>query len=237
MILNDFLMPAKALYALATLGALSACYKPIDPVMPAGQAGYDVMAAAPAQESPARYTLAPGDKISVRVYGEDELSLDELVVDNAGIVSLPLIGDVQARGRTASELARAIESAYGADFLRNPQVSVGMLAMQERTIAVEGEVTVPGVFAYKEGQTLLSALALARSPTEKAKLDEIIVFRTIEGRESAARFDLRDIRGGRAPDLALEPGDVVVVGYSSVRAAYLDAVRALPVVSLFAPIT
>ena len=225
-------------YALAISAAAltSGCYRPIDPVVPAGQAGYEVMAAAPVAASPARYTLSPGDKIAVRVYGEADLSLDEVVVDNAGVVSLPLIGDIQARGRTASELARSIETAYGAEFLRNPQVSVATLAIQEPTIAVEGEVEVPGVFAYKEGQTLLGALALARSPTEKAKLDEIIVFRTVDGRQSAARFDLRDIRGGRSPDLALQPGDVIVVGYSSVRSAFLDAVRALPVINLFTPI-
>ena len=227
----------KVWLAVLTSYAVAGCYKPIDPVMPAGDAAYAMMEAATPDPTSGRYTLRPGDKIGVHVFGEEDLSVHEVVIDNAGVVSLPLIGDVEARGRTASELARAIETAYGSSFLRDPQVNVTMRAIQERTIAVEGEVNTPGVFPYQEGQTLLSALALARSPTEKAKLDEVIVFRTIEGRESAARFDVRDIRGGRAPNLVLQPGDVVVVGYSSVRTAYLDAVRALPALSLFAPIT
>ena len=230
-------MPLRPLLALLGLCLLSACYKPTNPVVPAGQEAYAIMADPGVASGPARYTLSPGDKLAIRVYGEEELSVKEIFVDNAGMVSMPLIGDVVARGQTASELARTIEAAYGAQFLRDPQVSVAMLSVPERTIAIEGEVKLPGVYPYKQGQTLLTALALARSPTDKAKLDEIIVFRTIEGRESAARFDLRDIRGGRSPDLALQPGDVIVVGYSSVRSAYLDAVRALPVVSLFAPVT
>lgn len=232
----QFIAAVRQLIAVLAFGLLAACYKPINPVVPAGQAGYDAIAVDPDAAGPPRYTLMPGDKVTVRVYGEDELSMNDVRIDNAGILSMPLIGDVRAQGRTASEFARAIEAAYGAEYLRDPQVSVAIIEARQRTIAVEGEVELPGVFPYSEGQTLLSALALARSPTEKAKLDEIIVFRTIDGVESAARFDLRDIRGGRAPNLQILPGDVVVVGYSSVRAAYLDAVRALPVVNLFRPI-
>ncbi|MBX7540054.1 polysaccharide biosynthesis/export family protein [Qipengyuania sphaerica] len=225
------------LSALLAFGLLAACQKPIDPVMPAGQAGYDAVAVDPVNLLPERYPLGPGDKISVRVYGETELSLSEIIIDNAGFVSLPLVGDLRAAGFTASELARNVEAAYAAEFLRDPQVNVSILEARKRTITVEGEVKVPGVFPYAEGQTLLTALALAQSPTERAKLDEVIVFRTIGGQQSAGRFDLRDIRGGRMPDLALVPGDVVVVGYSSVKSAYLDAVKALPVIGLFRPIT
>ena len=222
--------------ALLALPMVAACQRPLDPVMPAGQAGYDAIAVDPETLTNMRYALMPGDEITIRVYGEEELSLREIIIDNAGIVSMPLIGDVRAAGRTASEFARDIEAAYGARYLRDPEVTVSILKSQPRVIAVEGEVDAPGVFPYGEGQTLLSALALARSPSEQAKLDEIIVFRTIGGVERAARFDLRDIRGGRMPNVALFPGDVVVVGYSSVKGAYLDAVRALPVVSLFRPI-
>ena len=224
------------LVPLFGMAMLAACQRPIDPVVPAGEAAYDAVIAEP-NAAPSRYTLLPGDRIGVRVYGESELSVNEVAIDNAGIVSLPLIGDVGATGRTASELARTIEAAYAAEYLRDPQVTVVILQGRTRTIAVEGEVAQPGVYPFAEGQTLLTALALARSPTEKAKLDEVIVFRTVEGRESAGRFDLRAIRGGRSPDLALMPGDVVVVGYSSIKSTYIDAVRALPVLGLFRPIT
>lgn len=224
---------------VATLGAvtlLAACQPPLDPVVPAGQAGYDAVAVDPAQAAPQVYVLAPGDKIAVQVYGEPELSVSELAIDNAGNVSLPLIGQVRAAGQSSTELARTVEAAYAADFVRDPRVNVVVLEGQQRTIAIEGEVEQPGVFPYSEGQTLLTALALARSPTETAKLDEVIIFRTIGGQRSAGRFDLQDIRGGRSPDVPLMAGDVVVVGYSTVRGAYLDVVRTIPIFGIFRPI-
>lgn len=225
------------LAVIASCALMASCQKPLDPVVPAGQAGYDAVVVDPVVATPDRYELKPGDKIAIRVYGESELSVSEIIIDNAGIVSLPLIGDVRALGSTATELGDLIEAAYAAEFLREPQVTVFILSAYQQTIAVEGEVRQPGVFPFAQGQTLLSALALARSPTETAKLDEVMVFRTIDGVKSAGRFDLRDIRGGRMPDVALVPGDVVVVGFSSVRAAWLDAVRALPVLGFFRPIT
>lgn len=133
----------RILAAAAGLSAsllLSACQKPLDPVVPAGQAGYDAVAIDPAAAMPQRYALLPGDKISVRVYEEPELTVEEIVLDNAGIVSLPLIGDVRAAGQTATELARSIEAAYSAEYLRDPRVSVLVLQGRTQTIAVEGEV-------------------------------------------------------------------------------------------------
>lgn len=217
------------------LALLAACRQPLDPVVPAGQAGYDAVAVDPANVLPERYALSPGDKIAVRVYEEPELAVEEIVLDNAGVVSLPLIGDVRAAGQTATELARSIEAAYAAEYLRDPRVSVLVLQGRVQTIAVEGEVEQPGVFPYVEGQTLLSALALARSPTDTAKLDEVMIFRSVGGQRTAGRFDVQHIRGGRMPDVALVPGDVVVVGYSSARGAYHDIIRAIPVFGVFRP--
>ncbi len=224
---------AAAVLCCALLGA---CQAPLNPVVPAGDAGYAAIAVPEGSALPERYPLAPGDVIGVRVYGEEELTVEEIALDQAGIVSLPLIGDVRAAGLSATELARAIEAAYGAQYLRDPRVSVLIKKAQPQTIAVEGEVTQPGVYPYAPGQTLLTALALARSPTDTAKLDEVIVFRTIGGQRSAGRFDLQAIRGGRMPDVAMLPGDVVVVGYSSLRGAYLDVLRAVPILGIFQPI-
>lgn len=215
---------------------LTACQRPLNPVVPAGQAGYDAVAVDAASSLPERYTLNPGDVIAVRVFDEPNLSVEEIALDNAGIVTLPLIGEVRAVGLSATELAAAIEAAYASNYLRDPRISVIVKQGRTRTIAVEGEVEQPGVFPYAEGQTLLTALALAQSPTDTAKLDEVMIFRTVDGQSTAGRFDLRAIRGGRMPDVALMSGDVVVVGYSSVRGAWQDVLRAVPVFGIFRPI-
>lgn len=222
--------PVAAISALV----LASCQSGLDPAVPDGQAGYSAIAT-DVSSLASRYPLAPGDVVSVRVYDEAELSVESITLDNAGVLSLPLIGDVRAAGLTATELARSIEAAYAAEYLRDPRVSVLIKEAQVQTIAVEGEVTQPGVFPYQEGQTLLTALALARSPTDTARLDHVIVFRTAGGERQAGRFDVRAIRGGAMPDVALLPGDTVVVGYSATRGAFLDAVRAIPIIGVFRP--
>ena len=221
---------------LTGLISLAACQAPLDPVVPAGQAGYEAVAVDPANTLPERYTLVPGDVIGVRVFDEPDLSIDEIALDNAGNVTLPLVGEVRAVGLSAAEFAAAVEAAYASNYLRDPRVSVIVKQGRGRTIAVEGEVEQPGVFPFVEGQTLLSALALARSPTDTAKLDEVMIFRSVDGQRTAGRFDLQAIRSGRMPDVALVPGDVVVVGYSSLRGAWQDVLRAVPVFGIFRPI-
>lgn len=221
--------------ALGALSGLSACEGGAQPVVPAGDAGYAAIAVPAESATPKRYTLLPGDILSVRVYDEPDLSVEEIAIDNAGVLSLPLIGDVRVTGLTATELARTVEAAYAADYLRDPRVTVLVKKAQVRTIAVEGEVELPGVYPYAEGQTLLTALALGRSPTEKAKMDEVMIFRVVDGERLAGRFDANAIRGGRMPDVPLMPGDTVVVGFSNARGIFLDAIRAIPVIGVFRP--
>ena len=230
----NFRTRLRAMGCVAIAASLAGCQTGLDPVVPAGQAGYSALAT-DASPLAARSALEPGDIVSIRVYDEADLSVEDIAIDNAGVLSLPLIGDVRAAGRTATELSRAIEAAYAADYLRDPRVSVLVKQARVQTITVEGEVTQPGVFPYREGQTLLTALALARSPTDTAKLDHVIVFRTAGGERQAGRFDVQAIRGGAMPDVALLPGDTVVVGYSSTRGAFLDAVRAIPIIGVFRP--
>lgn len=214
---------------------LTGCIPPLDPVVPVGKAGYDALAeAAPAV--PERYAMQPGDVVSVRILGEPELSQDEVAIDNAGYLSLPLIGEIRAYGSSASEVATAIERAYGARYLRNPRASVSIRSAREMTVSVEGQVNQPGVYPWRSGDTLLTALAQARSPTDVARLDQVLVFRTRSGRRYGGRFDLQAIRGGRMADLLLAPGDVIVVGHSSLRGTYKDVLQTAPLVGVLRPL-
>ena len=85
-----------------------------------------------------------------------------------------------------------------------------------------------GVYEIQPGYTLLSALALAGSPTLEAKLDEVLVFRTVDGQRMGGRFDLTEVRAGRMADPQLIAGDVIVVGYSRSQGLYQDLLRVAP---------
>jgi polysaccharide export outer membrane protein len=207
--------------------ALAGCQPTLHSQLPSGLAAYDVIRD-PVDVTPVAYLLRPGDKLAINIFQEEDLSQRELQIDEAGMISLPLIGDIQAAGQSPGQLSRAIEAAYGRNFLRDPQANVILLEARERTVSVEGEVKTAGVYKVQPGYTLLSALALAGSPNERAKLDEVLIFRTIDGQRMGARFDVTEVRAGRMADPMIVPGDVVVVGFSRARSLYRDALQILP---------
>lgn len=207
--------------------ALAGCQPSLNSELPSGPAAYEVIRG-PTDVTPVAYLLRPGDKLAINIFQEEDLSQRELQIDEAGTISLPLIGDMQAAGLSPGQLSRAIEAAYGRNYLRDPQANVVLLEARERTVSVEGEVKTAGVYKVQPGYTLLSALALAGSPTERAKLDEVLIFRTVDGQRMGGRFDVTEVRAGRMPDPLIVPGDVVVVGFSRARSLYRDALQILP---------
>lgn len=217
---------------LLPLAALAACQPQLHPDLPTGQAAYDTIQPAVAAQGSA-YLLHSGDVVSVNVFQEPDLTVENVAIDGAGNLYLPLIGQVQAGGRSQAELSQEIERAYGNGYLRNPKVAVVVKQALSSTVSVEGEVEQPGVYQIQSGATLLTAMALAQSPTRTAKLDQVLVFRTVNGERMGARFDLTDIRSGSSPDPQVLPGDVIVVGFSAVRGAYRDLLEAAPLFNIF----
>lgn len=214
--------------------ALGACQSTLQSAQLAeGAAAYAI--APPQDGAPVRqaYRIGPGDLISVQVFQEPDLSNDKVQVDDVGRIQLPLAGDVLAAGLSAPELSRVIAERLGREFLRNPQVVVALVSTREQTVAVEGQVKMPGVYKITPDDTLLSAIARAQSPTNVARLDEVIVFRMVNGQRMGARFDLAAIRAGRSPNPQILAGDVVVVGYSSLKGIYRDILQAAPLLNVF----
>lgn len=201
--------------------------------LPQGEAAYEIAPPADAAAKPQAYRIGAGDLISVQVFQEPDLSSDKIQVDDVGRIQIPLAGDILAAGLTGPELAAVIAERLGREFIRYPRVVVSVVSTREQSVAVEGEVKMPGVYKVTPNDTLLSAIARAQSPTNVARLDEVIVFRTVNGRRMGARFDLREIRTGRAPDPQILGGDVIVVGFSSLKGVYRDILQAAPLLNVF----
>ncbi|HEU0043730.1 polysaccharide biosynthesis/export family protein [Sphingomonas sp.] len=210
---------------------LAACSSPRSN-LPAGPAAYDVIPA-PTGNTLTDYRINALDELSITVFREPELSIERLRVDAAGIVQYPLIGTVRAAGRTAVELSSEITARLDARFVRNPQVTVAVLSSQGQRVTVEGSVRAPGVYEMGGNATLLEALARAQSPTDTAKLGEVVVFRVVEGQRMGAVFDLRRIRAGLDADPRIVGGDTVVVGFNQVKGAFRDFLSAAPLLTLF----
>ena len=143
----------------------------------------------------AGYRLAPNDKLKITVFGAEDMSGD-FTVNDAGNVSMPLIGDVKAAGLTPPQFARALEAKLRDGYMRDPKVSVQANAY--RPIYIFGEVTKPGEFPYSSNMTVLNAVALGGGYSYRANQNYVIVSRG--GRDYKAEVTAR-----------LEPDDIVRV--------------------------
>ena len=203
-----------------------------NPNVPVGEAAYrTIPATIPA---PTVYAIAPKDVLQVRVFGEPDLSVEKARVDEAGFIQLPFAGQVKAAGRSAPELKDEITGILARKYLKDPQVAVAVDEAAPRCVTVEGEVKVPGSFELSGNTTLLGALAKAQSPSPTAKLDQVVIFRTIDGQRMVARFDVKDIRGGVSPDPIIMDGDLVVVGNSKIKTLWQDFLKTAPLFNAFA---
>ncbi|HEX5775987.1 MAG TPA: polysaccharide biosynthesis/export family protein [Caulobacteraceae bacterium] len=187
----------------------------------------------PLTASQAEYVIGPLDKLSVTVFQAPDLSLKGAQVDAGGRITFPLIGQVQASGRTASQLATDISAALGKSYMQSPEVSVTVDEAASQKVTVEGAVVQPGVFNLTGPTTLLETIAMARGPDKTADLRNVAIFRTIQGKRAAAVFDLKAIRLGEAPDPTVYGNDIVVVQGSDTRGIWQELLRAAPLIGVF----
>lgn len=155
-------------------------------------------------------------------------------VDASGQIEMPLIGSLQAAGRTPAELGADIRTRLASRYLQNPQVTVRIAEAANQKITVDGAVVQAGVFETKGQTTLLQAVAMARGASRVADLRSVAVFRTVEDQRMVAVFDLEAIRAGQAPDPLLQGDDVVIVDTSRLSVALQTVIAALPAVGSFA---
>jgi len=199
------------------------------PVEAAGQGDFSAV------QSP-DYRLRPTDVVNVTVFREPDLSVQQIPVGADGQIALPLVGAVQAEGRTTADLARAVEAVLARGFLTNPRVAVNIIQYNSHRVTVEGAVKKPGVFAFVPGARLSSAIAQAEGPDRIAKLDQIAVFRQAPGGLTVAKFDYRAVQRGTMIDPVLLPGDRVVVGTSGLSQLWQDVLKTLPAFAIFTQI-
>jgi polysaccharide export outer membrane protein len=174
------------------------------------------------------YKIGQGDELSLSVFGEPDLSAPKLIVDDAGRIQVPLAGSVMVAGLSPAEASELIEGKLGRRYLRDPQVALNVTTQAEKLVSVEGQVNHAGSYPINGTTTLLSAIAMAQSPTRIAKLDETMLFRTVNGERMVARFDIKRIRAGQDSDPQILPGDVVVVGFSQSKSVYRDIISMAP---------
>ncbi len=151
----------------------------------------------PAFEAP--YTLDAGDRLRVVVFGQDGLT-NSYAVDSAGKITMPLIGAVEARGKTTSDLSGLIVTRLKGGYIREPHVAVEVESY--RPFFILGEVTTAGQYAYVNSLTVESAVAVAGGFSPRALKTGASVARIVDGRTIHAFVPL---------SYPLRPGDTITV--------------------------
>lgn len=170
------------------------------------------------------YVIGPLDRLNVNVYGVAELT-QSVQTDPGGRISLPLIGSLEAAGRTPNELATLIAGRLRGRYVNNPQVTVNLTETVSQTFTVDGQVSSPGAFPAIGRITLMRAIARAGGTGEFANQSYVVVFRQVDNQQMAGLYDLRAIRQGVYEDPSIYPNDVILVGEAYGRRFFRDALQ------------
>jgi polysaccharide export outer membrane protein len=156
------------------------------------------------------YIIGPSDVLTVTVFQQSTLSGSVLVRPD-GMISIPLLGDVQASGKTPLRLASEIAGKLK-KFVQDPDVTVVLSQINSKVIYLIGEAAKPGPIAMSPGMTLLQAIATGGGLTEYANSKKIYILRGQGGQQKKIPVHYKQaLRGDGSLNLALEPGDTIVV--------------------------
>jgi polysaccharide export outer membrane protein len=179
--------------------------------------GCATRAPAPAPEEPppsGDYLIGPGDSVNIIVWRNPEVSLT-VAVRPDGKITTPLVEDLQASGRTSSELARDIEKALG-KFIQQPVVTVivtGFVGPYSEQIRVIGEAAKPQALPYRLGMSLMDVLIAVGGITEFAAGNKASIIRVKDGKQHTVPVRLADLlkNGDISANVSMRPGDVLLI--------------------------
>ena len=170
-----------------------------------------------ASNSSREFLLGPEDVLDIVVWKNDDLSQKGVVIRPDGKVSIPLIGEVKASGRTANQLASQIASRLK-EYKDNPVVTVSVREVNSYYIYVLGEVTKPGKMQLKSHATVLQAVAIAGGFTIYAAKNKMTVIRHVQVEDGQVReiripvrYDDLIAGSGDIGNFVLKTGDIIVV--------------------------
>jgi polysaccharide export outer membrane protein len=182
-------------------------------------------------ESKSAYRVKKGDKLSIRFLHQPELNEASVTVRPDGMITLQIVEEIRAEGLTAQELKKVIEKAYG-ETLLNPVVTVSIIEFVASRVFVSGQVTKPGSYDLRNGQTVWQAVALAGGFTREAHRKMVLHARPVGERTlKVTVVDLNQLLapGSKEQDIQLEDGDYVFVPDSKLSrfSRIIEAFRSL----------
>jgi polysaccharide export outer membrane protein len=155
------------------------------------------------------YVIGASDMLSVTVFKEPTLS-GSLLVRPDGMISMPLLGDVMASGKTPLQLAAEVTVKLK-KYVQDPNVTVVLSQMNSKKVYLMGEIGKPGPIEMTPGMTLLQAIATGGGLTQYANSKKIYILRTVDGKPQKIPVQYKlALKGDGSFNLILNPGDTIV---------------------------
>lgn len=151
------------------------------------------------EEAEAAYKLGQGDKISIQVFDEPDLTIDALV-SASGVINYSYLGDIRVSNKTAEQIEKEITVLLQDGYLVNPSVNVTITEF--RPFFINGEVRSPGGYPYQPGLTLEKAIALAGGLTDRASRRKMFIVPAVSDDQEQKRANMPD---------KIAPGDIITI--------------------------
>jgi polysaccharide export outer membrane protein len=166
------------------------------------------------EAKPSQYLIGPGDELEIFVWRNPELSVT-VPVRPDGRISTPLVEDIQAVGKTPTQLARDMETALG-NFVKSPQVNIivqGFVGTFGEQIRVVGKATLPKALAYRRSMTVLDVMIEVGGLAEGAAGNRARIIRRAGGQQTEIKLRLDDLlnEGLMTENVEMMPGDVLFI--------------------------
>jgi polysaccharide biosynthesis/export protein len=156
-----------------------------------------------------KYVIGPGDVLHISVWKDASLERIDTVRPD-GMISFPLINEVQASGQTPMQLQKTIGD-HLRQYMADPEVSVVVQEVHSFAVSVLGEVKTPGRYELKSDATVLDVLAQAGGLSEFASPSKIVILRDEDGAKKRILFDYNTAVYGEEPPFYVHPGDIITV--------------------------
>jgi polysaccharide biosynthesis/export protein len=178
----------------------------------AGVSGLRAQQPAGAPAVPPGYVIGPQDILSVVFWRDKDMSVDVVVVRPDGNISLPLLNEIHAAGLTPEQL-RVTLNESAARYVEEPNASVVLKEIHSRNVFITGNVAKPSTYPLAGDMTVLQLVAMAGGLLEYADSSNIVVIRTLGGKQTFHKFNYKDVvkQKNTEQNILLAPGDTVVV--------------------------
>ena len=163
------------------------------------------------QEPEPKTLIHAGDYLNIQVYREADLS-GVYPVDAQGSIFYPLLGDIHTEGLTLEALEKNLADALGKDYLVDPKVKVGIEKSLNKSISILGQITKPGNYDFRPDLTIVKLVSEAGGFTPLSVANKLKIVRlTRDGKKKTLIVNVNRIMAGKADDMQLESGDLIVV--------------------------